>query len=418
MAVPGRRVFVIGVGMTKFEKPGRRKEFDYPQMAYESSTKALKDAGVQYSQIEQACCGYVYGDTCCGQRALYQLGFTGIPIYNVNNACSTGATALYMAKNLIASGMAECVMALGFEKMERGSIQNKYTDRTDPMDKFKATSTKLRGRDDAPYAAQLFGNAARDHMEKYGTKQEHFAKVAMKNRRHAINNPNSQFQNEFSLKEILDSPMVYYPLTKLQCCPTSDGSACAILASEEFVKKNKLEAQAVEIIAMELGTDEPSVFSGENCMKVVGYDMTKRVANQTFKKAGMSPDDVQVVELHDCFSSNELITYEALGLCPEGGAADFIDRGDNTYGGKYVVNPSGGLISKGHPLGATGLAQCCELTWQLRGQAQKRQVSGVKVCLQHNLGVGGAVVIGLYRLGFPQGRQAARVNKMDVGAKL
>lgn len=418
MAVPGRRVFVIGVGMTKFEKPGRRKEFDYPQMAYESSTKALKDAGVQYSQIEQACCGYVYGDTCCGQRALYQLGFTGIPIYNVNNACSTGATALYMAKNLIASGMAECVMALGFEKMERGSIQNKYTDRTDPMDKFKATSTKLRGRDDAPYAAQLFGNAARDHMEKYGTKQEHFAKVAMKNRRHAINNPNSQFQNEFSLKEILDSPMVYYPLTKLQCCPTSDGSACAILASEEFVKKNKLEAQAVEIIAMELGTDEPSVFSGENCMKVVGYDMTKRVANQTFKKAGMSPDDVQVVELHDCFSSNELITYEALGLCPEGGAADFIDRGDNTYGGKYVVNPSGGLISKGHPLGATGLAQCCELTWQLRGQAQKRQVSGVKVCLQHNLGVGGAVVIGLYRLGFPQGRQAAKVNKMDVGAKL
>ncbi|GFR93698.1 non-specific lipid-transfer protein-like, partial [Elysia marginata] len=399
-----------------FEKPGRRKDFDYPQMAYEASTKALTDAGIQYAQIEQACCGYVYGDTCSGQRALYQLGFTGIPIYNVNNACSTGATALYMAKNLIVSGQADCVMALGFEKMERGSLSNKFKDRTDPMDRHKATSTKLRGANDAPYAAQLFGNAARDHMEKYGTTQEHFAKVAMKNRRHSVNNPYSQFQTEYTLEEILNSPMIYYPLTKLQCCPTSDGSACAILASEDFVKKNRLEAQAVEIIAMELGTDVPSVFSGENCMKVVGYDMTKRVARQTFKKAGMTPDDVQVVELHDCFSANELITYEALGLCPEGGAAYFIDRGDNTYGGKYVVNPSGGLTSKGHPLGATGLAQCCELSWQLRGQALKRQVPGVKACLQHNLGVGGAVVVGLYRLGFPQ--TVASKDKVEAPAKL
>ncbi|KAK3735895.1 hypothetical protein RRG08_041081 [Elysia crispata] len=415
MAEPRRRVFVVGVGMTKFEKPGRRKDFDYPQMAYEASTKALDDAGLKYGHIEQACCGYVYGDTCCGQRALYQLGFTGIPIYNVNNACSTGATALYMAKNLIASGIADCVMALGFEKMERGSLSNKFKDRTDPMDKHKATSTTLRNSEDAPYAAQLFGNAARDHMDKYGTRPEHFAKIALKNHRHSVNNPYSQFQDEYTLEQIQNSQMIYYPLTKLQCCPTSDGSACAILASEEFVRKNKLEAQAVEILAMEMGTDGPSVFSGENCMNVVGYEMTKNVANQAFTKAGMSPDNVQVVELHDCFSANELITYEALGLCPEGGAAEFIERGDNTYGGKYVVNPSGGLMSKGHPLGATGLAQCCELTWQLRGQAQKRQVPGVKACLQHNLGVGGAVVVGLYRLGFPQ---AKRVNEVDAHSKL
>ncbi|RUS72554.1 hypothetical protein EGW08_019691 [Elysia chlorotica] len=253
-------------------------------------------------------------------------------------------------------------------------------------------------------------------MDKYGTKPEDFAKIAVKNHRHSVNNPYSQFQDEYTLEEIQNSPMIYYPLTKLQCCPTSDGSACAILASEDFVRKNKLEAQAVEILAMEMGTDGPSVFSGENCMNVVGYEMTKNVAIQAFKKAGMRPDDVQVVELHDCFSANELITYEALGLCPEGGAAAFIARGDNTYGGKYVVNPSGGLMSKGHPLGATGLAQCCELTWQLRGHAQKRQVVGVRACLQHNLGVGGAVVVALYKLGFPNAKNTG--NKVEAPAKL
>ncbi|GFN80171.1 non-specific lipid-transfer protein-like [Plakobranchus ocellatus] len=415
MALPLRRVFVVGVGMTKFEKPGRRKDFDYPQMAYEAGTKALEDAGLRYEQIEQACCGYVYGDTCCGQRALYQLGLTGIPIYNVNNACCTGSTALYMAKNLIAGGMADCVMALGFEKMQRGSLQDQYSDRTSPFDKHNAISTKLRGIDKAPFAAQLFGNGGRDHMDKYGTKPEHFAKIAWKNHKHSVNNPYSQFQDEYSLEQIMNSPMVYYPLTKLQCCPTSDGSACVILASEEFVRKNRLEAQAVEIAAMEMGTDEPSVFSGENVMKVIGYDMAKNTAKRAFKRAGMTPNDVQVVELHDCFAANELVTYEALGLCPEGGAADFIDRGDNTYGGKYVINPSGGLISKGHPLGATGLAQCSELTWQLRGQAEKRQVPGVKACLQHNLGLGGAVVIAIYRLGFPE---AHRVHEMRASARL
>ncbi|GFO19025.1 non-specific lipid-transfer protein-like [Plakobranchus ocellatus] len=437
MAAPLRRVFVVGVGMTKFEKPGRRDDFDYPQMALEAGTKALEDAGLRYEQIEQACCGYVYGDTCCGQRALYQLGLTGIPVYNVNNACSTGdtccgqralyqlgltgipvynvnnacstgSTALFMARNLIAGGMADCVMALGFEKMEKGSLTSKYTDRTIPQDKHVETMLAMHDIGQAPLTPQMFGNAGRDHMKKYGTKPEHFAKIAWKNHKHSINNPYSQFQDEYTLDQIQNSPMVYFPLTKLQCCPTSDGAGCAILASESFVRKNGLEAQAVEIVAMEMGTDEPAVFSGENCMQVVGYDMAKTTAERAFKKAGMTPDDVQVVELHDCFSANELVTYEALGLCPEGKAGEFIDRGDNTYGGKYVINPSGGLISKGHPLGATGLAQCSELTWQLRGLAQKRQVPGVKACLQHNLGLGGAVVITLYKLGFPEaarGRQ-------------
>lgn len=411
-----RRVFVIGVGMTKFEKPGRRNDFDYPQMAVEAGTKALEDAGVRYDQIEHACCGYVYGDTCCGQRALYQLGMTGIPIYNVTNACTTGSTALFMARNLIAGGTADCVMAIGFEKMERGSLKGKYQDRTNPMDKHVMAMLSQYEIAKAPFTPQIFGNAGRDHMKKYGTKPEHFAKIAWKNHKHSVNNPYSQFRDEYTLQQIKDSPMIYFPLTKLQCCPTSDGSGCAILASEDFVRKNNLEAQAVEIVAMEMGTDEPTVFNGENCMQVIGYDMTKRVAQRAFKKAGMTPDDVQAVELHDCFSANELVTYEALGLCPEGGAGEFIDRGDNTYGGKYVVNPSGGLISKGHPLGATGLAQCSELTWQLRGLAQKRQVPGVKACLQHNLGLGGAVVITIYKLGFPEAAKSRQIYAQPTSA--
>ncbi|XP_059166949.1 sterol carrier protein 2-like [Physella acuta] len=397
-----RRVFVVGVGMTKFEKPGKRDDFDYPQMALEAGTKALEDAGIKYDQIEQACVGYVYGDTCCGQRALYQLGLSGIPIYNVNNACATGSTALYMAKNLIAGGLADCVMAIGFEKMESGSLKPKWTDRTSPMDKHLQVMIETRGFDKAPATPQIFGNAGREHMEKYGTTPDHFAKIAYKNHKHSTNNPYSQFQTEYSFDEIKNSPMIYYPLTKLQCCPTSDGSACAILASEDFVRKNGLQAQAVEIVAMELGTDEPSVFNELSCMKMIGFDMAEKTAKRAFAKAGLKPSDVQVVELHDCFSCNELLTYEALGLCGKGEAGSFIDKGDNTYGGKYVVNPSGGLISKGHPLGATGLAQCSELCWQLRGMAGKRQVPNAKVALQHNLGLGGAVVVSLYKHGFPE----------------
>ncbi|CAL1539961.1 unnamed protein product [Lymnaea stagnalis] len=397
-----RRIFVIGVGMTKFEKPGGRNDFDYPQMALEAGTKALEDAGINYDQIEQACVGYVYGDTCCGQRALYQLGLKGIPIYNVNNACATGSTALFMAKNMIAGGLADCVMAIGFEKMERGSLKPKWTDRTNPMDKHMEVMIETRGFDKSPATAQIFGNAGREHMEKYGTKPEHFAKIAWKNHLHSTNNPYSQFQTKYSLAEIQNSPMVYFPLTKLQCCPTSDGSACAILASEDFVVRNGLQGQAVEILSMEMGTDQASVFNEGSCIKMIGYDMVEKTAQKTFQKAGLKPSDVQVVELHDCFSCNELLTYEALGLCSQGEAGLFVDRGDNTYGGKYVVNPSGGLISKGHPLGATGLAQCAELCWQLRGMAGKRQVPNAKVALQHNIGLGGAAVVSLYKLGFPQ----------------
>jgi sterol carrier protein 2 len=302
-----------------------------------------------------------------------------------------------MAKQFIEGGISDCVLALGFEKMEKGSLGIKYTDRTNPMDQHAKAMIEKRGFAKAPAAPQFFGNAGREHMERYGTTPEHFAKIGWKNHKHSVNNPYSQFQDEYSLEDIKNAPMVYDPLTKLQCCPTSDGSGAAILASEDFVKKHKLQRKAVEIIGMTMTTDYQSSFAEKSDMKLVGYDMTKNAARKVYEQSGFGPENVDVVELHDCFSANELITYEALGLCPEGKAGEFVDSGAQTYGGKVVVNPSGGLISKGHPLGATGLAQCAELNWQLRGQADKRQVKGAKLALQHNLGLGGAAVVTMYR---------------------
>ncbi|KAJ8978001.1 hypothetical protein NQ317_004546 [Molorchus minor] len=397
------RVFVVGVGMTKFEKPGKRAD-DYPDWGKEAITAALDDARVKMSEVELATAGYVYGDSTSGQRVIYEVGMTGIPIFNVNNNCSTGSSALMLAKELVESGKYDCALAVGFEKMERGSLSSKFNDRTNPMDKHVEAMADLATLAPAPVTAQMFGNAAIEHMKKYGTRPEHFAKIAYKNHKHSVNNPKSQFRDEYSLKQILDSPQIFGPLTKLQCCPTSDGAAAAILVSERFVRSHGLESQAVEILGMEMSTDLPSTFLEQSHMKIVGYDMSKHAADRLYRKTNKNPGDVQVVELHDCFSANELITYEALGLCPPGGAGAFIDRGDNTYGGKYVVNPSGGLISKGHPLGATGLAQCAELCWQLRGEAGPRQVPRAQLALQHNIGLGGAVVVALYQLGFPEYR--------------
>jgi sterol carrier protein 2 len=391
----GRKVFVVGVGMTKFEKPFSR-DWDYPDMAKEAGQKALADAKIPYDAIEQVAVGYCYGDSTCGQRAVYGLGLTGVPIYNVNNNCSTGSTALFMAKQFVEGGIAECALALGFEKMEKGSLGSKYTDRTNPMDQHARVMVELRGFAPAPVAPQMFGNAGREHMEKYGTTALQFAKIGYKNHKHSVNNPYSQFQTAYTLEDILNAQMIYEPLTKLQCCPTSDGAGAAVLASEDFVRAHGLESQAVEIVGMAMATDLPSTFEDKSCIKMVGYDLSKTAAQKVYAQAGIGPEDVDVIELHDCFSCNELITYEALGLCEEGKAGELVDAGATTYGGTWVVNPSGGLISKGHPLGATGLAQCCELNWQLRGMAEKRQVEGARIALQHNIGLGGAAVVTMY----------------------
>ena len=389
-----RRVNVIGVGMTKFAKPGASD--DYHVMAKAAGLAAMKDAGIQYSDVEQAFCGYVYGDSTCGQRAVYELGLTGIPVVNVNNNCSTGSSALFLARQAIEGGLAECVIALGFEKMERGALGSKFNDRENPMSQHAQVMMDAQGFNQAPPAAQMFGGAGREYRWQHGTKRETFGKIAEKARRHAANNPYALFNQVLSLEEIMAYDEVFDPLTRFQCCPPTCGAGAAILCSDEFAKKHGIE-NPVYIAAQAMTTDFASSFDEKSMIKMVGYDMTRAAAESVYEQAGIGPQDINVVELHDCFTANELLTYEGLGLCPEGGAEQFIWDGDNTYGGKYVTNPSGGLLSKGHPLGATGLAQCTELVWQLRGQADKRQVDGARVALQHNLGLGGACVVTMYR---------------------
>ncbi len=390
----GRKVNVIGVGMTKFQKPGASDEYNV--MAAGAIRAALEDSKVDYKEIEQAYAGYVYGDSTCGQRAVYEVGLTGIPVVNVNNNCSTGSTALYLGRQAIEGGLAECVLVVGFEKMEKGALANKYNDRTNPLDQHAGVMSKVQGFNQAPPAAQMFGGAGREYRWKYGTKRETFGKISEKSRKHAANNPLALFNQPLSLEEIMASEEVFDPLTRFQCCPPTCGAAAAILCSDEFAKKHGI-VNPVYIAAQAMTTDYGSSF-GDSMIKMVGYDMTVNAGKQVYEKAGLGPQDVQVAELHDCFTANEVLTYEALGLCKEGEAEKFIWDGDNTYGGKVVTNPSGGLLSKGHPLGATGLAQCTELVWQLRGTADKRQVAGAKVALQHNLGLGGACVVTMYRV--------------------
>ena len=389
------KVFVTGVGMIPFAKPGASAP--YHLMAGEATRAALQDAGIDYSDIEQAYVGYVYGDSTCGQKALYGVGMTGIPIVNVNNNCSTGSTALYLARQAIASGAADCVLVLGFEQMSPGALGSVFTDRPAPFDDFDAVTDRLVGKPDIPLALRYFGGAGLAHMEKYGTPLKAFAEIRAKASRHAANNPLALFRKEVTAQAVLDAPMIWPGvMTRLMACPPTCGAAAAVLVSEAFAKKHGLRSD-VFIAAQAMTTDRASTFEAGDMMRLVGYEMSREAADKVYNQAGIGPDDLDVIELHDCFAHNELITYEALGLCPEGGADKFITDGDNTYGGKVVTNPSGGLLSKGHPLGATGLAQCFELTQQLRGSAGARQVDGARTALQHNLGLGGACVVTLYQ---------------------
>jgi sterol carrier protein 2 len=390
-----RKVFVTGVGMIPFAKPGASAPYD--QMGALAARQSLEDAGIGYDDIEQAYVGYVYGDSTSGQKALYQVGMTGIPVINVNNNCSTGSTALFLARQAIASGAADCVLVLGFEQMSPGALGAVFADRPSPFEPFDAVTDKLVGKPEIPLALRYFGGAGLAHMEKYGTPLEAFARIRAKASRHAVNNPLALFRKEVSTQDVLDSPTIWPGvMTRLMACAPTCGAACAVLVSEDFARKRGLKTD-VYIAAQAMTTDRASTFDSNDMMRVVGYDMSREAAQKVYAEAGIGPEDLDVVELHDCFAHNELITYEALGLCPEGGADKFISEGDNTYGGKVVTNPSGGLLSKGHPLGATGLAQCYELTHQLRGDAAARQVAGARVALQHNLGLGGACVVTMYR---------------------
>jgi len=391
------KVVVAGVGMIPFKKPGASDT--YIEMGSEAVRRALADAGISYDLVQQAYVGYVYGDSCAGQAALYPVGLSRIPVVNLNNNCSTGSTALFLARQAVDSGAVQCAVALGFEQMQPGALKSHWEDRPAPLDRFLDITGELNPEAAAagvPMALLQFGGAGKEHMEKYGTKLETFAAIRAKASRHAANNPLAVFRKVVSTDDVMNDPVVWPGvMTRLMACPPTCGAAAAIVCSEEFAKKHGIRAD-VRILAQAMTTDGPATFESRSMIEVVGFSMTQEAVRQVYEQAGVGPADIKVAELHDCFAHNELLTYEALGFCPVGGAEQFVMDGDNTYGGQVVTNPSGGLLSKGHPLGATGLAQCYELTRQVRGTAEPTQVQDVDLALQHNLGLGGACVVTLY----------------------
>jgi acetyl-CoA acetyltransferase len=390
----GQDVFVAGVGMIAFAKPGASQSYDV--MGAQAIALALQDAHLDYSAVQQVFAGYVYGDSCAGQRAVYTVGMSGVPVFNVNNNCATGSTALFLARQAVASGAVECALAVGFEQMKAGALGTVFDDRPSPFDRFEAQADALLKVDDVPLALRYFGGAGLAHMQQYGTQLSTFAKIRAKASRHAANNPLALFRKVVTEDEVLASPVMWPGvMTRLMACPPTCGGAAAIVCSDTFAQRHGLD-RSVRIRAQAMTTDKQSTFDANDMRQLVGFDMTRDAATQVYSQAGIGPQDLDVVELHDCFAHNELLTYEALGLCGEGNAEKFVLDGDNTYGGRYVTNPSGGLLCKGHPLGATGLAQCTELVQQLRGQADRRQVKGARLALQHNLGLGGACVVTLY----------------------
>lgn len=392
------KVLVAGVGMIPFRKPSESPT--YVQMGAEAVRRALADAAIDYSLVQEAYAGYVYGDSTCGQTVLYEVGMTGIPVVNVNNNCSTGSTALYLARKAIESGSADCVLAVGFEQMQSGALKSHWDDRPPTRERFLPL---LRGLTsdvgaDMPQALRTFGGAGREYMQKYGTRMETFAAVRAKASRHGANNPLALFRKVLTMEDVMADPVLWPGvMTRLMACPPTCGGAAAILVSERFARKHGLRRD-VEIVAQAMTTDTPESFNFDkpSMLDWVGTHMTQAAVGQVYEKAGVGPQEIDVCELHDCFAQNEVICYESLGFCPEGGAEKFVMDGDNTYGGQVVINPSGGLLSKGHPLGATGLAQCYELTQQLRGNAEQRQVEGARLAMAHNLGLGGACVVTLY----------------------
>ncbi|MGH8790707.1 MAG: lipid-transfer protein [Cupriavidus necator] len=388
------KVVVAGVGMIAFRKPG--ESLPYHEMGAQAARDALRDAGLSYSDVQQAFAGYVYGDSTSGQRALYEVGMSGIPVINVNNNCSTGSTALFLARQAVESGLVDCAIAVGFEQMQPGALAMHWQDRPNAFQRFDELCDQQAGGTGLPLALRYFGGAGCEHMQKYGTRLETFAKVRAKASRHAARNPLALLRKEVTVEDVMASPELWPGvLTRLMACPPTCGAAAAVLVSEEFAKRKQLDGR-VQILAQSMVTDTDDTFSTRSMIDLVGFRLSAGAASKVYDQSGLGPEDIDVCELHDCFAQNELISYEALGFCRIGEGERFVEEERNTYGGDVVVNPSGGLLSKGHPLGATGLAQCYELTRQLRGTAGETQVQNARTALQHNLGLGGAAVVTMY----------------------
>jgi acetyl-CoA acetyltransferase len=386
-------IVVAGVGMTRFRKISEGGA--YESMGLEAARAALLDAGLDYRDLGAVYASYAAGETSAGQAVVYPLGLTGVPVFNVNNACASGSTALYLARQAIASGEVNAALVVGFEQMGR-SFTRGYPDQRLPVQWIDDRTRELVGADADVSTVGWFAAAAREYLEMTAQETKVLAMVAAKARRHAHANPNAAFRELLSVEDIMASKVAVDPLTKFECSAPSNGAAAVVLASQDFAHSRKLRGD-VALVAQVMKSDLPSAWSGSSMLSVTGADMSRAAASELYERTGIGPQDLQLVELHDCFASNELISYEALGFAAHGEGGKLASDGDNSYGGRWVINPSGGLLGKGHPIGATGVAQCVEITMQLRGEAADRQVDGARLALQHNLGLGGACVVGLYQ---------------------
>ena len=391
-----QKVIIAGVGMVPFRKPGQSKSYDI--MGANAAQAALDDAGVSYTTVEQAYAGYVYGDSCAGQAALYHLGMDGIPIFNVNNNCASGSSAFALASQFVESGAGDCALAVGFEEMMPGALSMMFPEKVSPLARHEEAVARLmqltEEESGTPIAVCMFG-AQVDAMLELGVTEETLAAISVKARQHAANNENAIFREPLTVEEILETTPIFRKLRKLDCCPPSCGAAAVLVCSESFAKAHGIRSD-VTLVGKGWGSDRKRYFDGA-ILDVMFQALSRDAASAAFEDAGIEPEDIDVIELHDCFTTNELATYVALGLCETEDLNAFVANGDNTYGGRVVVNPSGGLLSKGHPLGATGLAQITELTWQLRGEAGKRQVEGARIALQHNGGLGSAGFVHIFQ---------------------
>src|SRR5256712_11260847 len=371
-----RDVYVAGAGMIRF---GRYPERDVPDLGAEAVLIALKDAGLSIKDVELMSAGCLFqANAMVGQRILQEVGQTGIPVVNVANACATGSTAFREAWMAVASGEYDVALAVGVEQMGKMGLLTGGGG---------GSGIRTEGVIGSGLMPAVFGQAGMEHMRKYGTTQEQFAKVAVKNHRHSVKNPLSQYQVEVSLEDVLAARLVAYPNTLYMCCPTGDGAAAAVVVSPE--KARQLGAR-VRVLSSVLTSDP---WTERDLTLPDVSTLTRNAARKAWELAGIGPEDLDLVELHDCFATAELLHYENLGLCRDGEAGRMNDQGETAPGRPIPGNGSGGLLSKGHPLGATGVAGIFEVTSHLRGSAGARQVADAKVGLSHVIGLGSACTI-------------------------
>jgi len=371
-------VYVVGTDMIKF---GRFPDRTVPKMGGEAALLALADAGLSIKDMQAMYCGNLMqsGNTI-GQKILAEIGQTGIPVVNCANACATGATAFREGWTAIKAGLYDTVLCVGVEQMGRGLLGSGDVAEGIPTEGILGSNTM----------PTMFSELGMEHSRKYGTTFEQFAKVSVKNHHHSVANPKSMYQIETPLDVVMNSEMISYPNTKLMCSVNVDGAAAAIIMSEKKVKELGLMSRAVRVKASALTSDP---YTAHNLTLPDFNTCTRMCVEQAYEMAGLGPDDVNLVELHDCFATAEIMHYENLGLCDEGMGGQLIDSGATQLGGKVPVNVSGGLLSKGHPLGATGIAGIYEITTHLRGEAGARQVEGARIGMTHVVGLGNACAI-------------------------